>query len=46
MTMSAPGLLILSVDLADEEAFEEEELQVPGGDDEEAEGHGPPGDVL
>lgn len=44
--LSAARLLILSAGPADEESFEEEELQVPGGDDEEAEGCRPPGDVL
>lgn len=44
--LSAARLLVLSARLADEESFEEEELQVPGGDDEEAEGRRPPGDVL
>lgn len=44
--MSAARFLVLSAGLGDEESFEEEELQVPGGDDEEAEGHRPPGDVL
>lgn len=43
---SAARLLSLSARLADEESFEEEELQVPGGDDEEAEGRRPPADVL
>lgn len=39
-------LLLAGGRLADKESFEEEELQVPGGDDEEAEGCRPPGDVL
>lgn len=43
---SAARLLTLGAGPADEEPFEEEELQVPGGDDEEAEGRRPPADVL
>lgn len=43
---SAARLLVLSAGLGDEESLEEEELQVPGGDDEEAEGRRPPADVL
>lgn len=43
---SAAGLLVLGAGLGDEESLEEEELQVPGGDDEEAESHRPPADVL
>ena len=46
LSVSAARFLVLSAGLGDEESFEEEELQVPGGDDEEAEGHRPPGDVL
>lgn len=44
--LSAAWLLFLSGRLCDKEPFEEEELQVAWGDDEEAEGSGPPGDVL
>lgn len=44
--LSAARLLCLCLCLVDEESLEEEELQVPGCNDEEAEGRRPPGDVL
>lgn len=49
MTLKAPsaaGPLVLAARLGDEEPFEEEQLQVARGDDEEAEGRRPPADVL
>lgn len=43
---SAARLHLLAARLGDEESLEEEELQVAGRNDEEAERRRPPGDVL
>lgn len=46
MNVSAAEPLLLTIQLCDEESFEEEELQVAWSDNEEAESHRPPADVL